>query len=192
MTHPDGGFYSAEDADSEGHEGKFYCWTYDELSKLLPPDEFAVAAKYFGITKKGNFVDHSHPHPLGGPECLERCRAIGAPVSGAARRRGAHPIDQNEPQRAGLEAGAPADATLLAAARAKMLAERARRVRPHRDDKILASWNGLMLGAFARASAVLRDDKYLLAAEKNLAFIQGTSLGRKIQDVVPSLARRRP
>ena len=50
MTHPDGGFYSAEDADSEGHEGKFYCWTKDELSKLLTVEEFNVAVRYFGIT----------------------------------------------------------------------------------------------------------------------------------------------
>ena len=66
MTHPGGGFYSAEDADSEGHEGKFYCWTKDELSRLLTVDEFNVAAKFFGITKEGNFIDHSHPQPLPG------------------------------------------------------------------------------------------------------------------------------
>src|SRR5271170_3486377 len=66
MTHPDGGFYSAEDADSEGHEGKFYCWTKDELSKLLTIEEFNVAVRRFGITDQGNFVDHSHPHPLPG------------------------------------------------------------------------------------------------------------------------------
>ena len=70
MTHPGGGFYSAEDADSEGHEGKFYCWTKDELSKLLTVEEFNVAAKYFGITAEGNFVDHSHPSPLAGQNVL--------------------------------------------------------------------------------------------------------------------------
>src|SRR5215468_2728418 len=64
MTHPEGGFYSAEDADSEGHEGKFYCWTHDELSKLLTVEEFNVATRYFGVTESGNFVDHSHPSPL--------------------------------------------------------------------------------------------------------------------------------
>ncbi|HEX7654843.1 MAG TPA: thioredoxin domain-containing protein, partial [Verrucomicrobiae bacterium] len=64
MTHPDGGFYSAEDADSEGHEGKFYCWTHQELARLLSPAEFIAAAEYFGITQEGNFVDHSHPAPL--------------------------------------------------------------------------------------------------------------------------------
>jgi uncharacterized protein YyaL (SSP411 family) len=70
MTHTDGGFYSAEDADSEGHEGKFYCWTHDELSKLLSPEEFNVAAHCFGVTKEGNFVDHSHPQPLKGQNVL--------------------------------------------------------------------------------------------------------------------------
>jgi uncharacterized protein len=144
MTHPDGGFFSAEDADSEGHEGKFYCWTHAELAGLLAPDEFNVTAKYFGITKAGNFVDHSHPSPLPGQNVLSL----------------AHP---DVP---------PADAPLLASARAKLLAVRATRVRPHLDDKVLASWNGLMLGAFARAAVVLGDDRYLAAAEKNLAFLK--------------------
>ncbi|MGE3313116.1 MAG: thioredoxin domain-containing protein, partial [Limisphaerales bacterium] len=64
MTHRDGGFYSAEDADSEGQEGKFYCWTLAELKKLLTPEELAVVVRHFGITEKGNFEDHSHPAPL--------------------------------------------------------------------------------------------------------------------------------
>jgi uncharacterized protein len=144
MTHPDGGFYSAEDADSEGHEGKYYCWTYDELSKLLTPEEFNVAAKYFGITKEGNFVDHSHPQPLHGQNVLSV-------------------VEPNVPKE---------DQPLLASAKKKMFAARARRIRPHLDDKILVSWNGLMLGAMARAYAVLGDEKYLAAAQKNLAFIQ--------------------
>jgi hypothetical protein len=142
MTHPGGGFLSAEDADSEGQEGKFYCWTHDELSKLLSPEEFIVAANYFGITKAGNFVDHSHPNPLPGLNVLSIVK----------------------PQ------VADADLPLLNAAKNKMLAVRAIRVRPHLDDKILASWNGLMLGAFARASVVLGEKKYRAAAEKNLQF----------------------
>ena len=144
MTHPGGGFFSAEDADSEGQEGKFYCWTHDELSKLLSPEEFIVAANYFGITKAGNFVDHSHPNPLPGLNVLS---IVNPEV-------------------------AEADLPLLAAAKNKMLAVRAKRVRPHLDDKILASWNGLMLGAFARASAILGEVKYRAAAEKNLQFLR--------------------
>jgi uncharacterized protein YyaL (SSP411 family) len=144
MTHPGGGFYSAEDADSDGQEGKFYCWTQDELSKLLTVDEFNVAAKYFGITAEGNFIDHSHPQPLAGLNVLSI-------------------VDPCVPE---------VDQPLLASAKKKMCAVRAKRIRPHLDDKILASWNGLMLGAFARASAVLGDGNYRAAAEKNLEFVR--------------------
>jgi hypothetical protein len=144
MTHPDGGFYSAEDADSEGHEGKFYCWTRDEVAELLTPDEFKVAGRFFGITEAGNFVDHSHPTPLPGQNVLSV-------------------VDPNL---------TTADATLLESAKSKMRAAREQRIRPHLDDKVLASWNGLMLGAMARASVVLGNEKYRAAAECNLAFLR--------------------
>ena len=178
MTHPDGGFYSAEDADSEGHEGKFYCWTHDELSQLLAPAEFSVAAKYFGVTQAGNFVDHSHPQPLPGQNVLsvvatlERRSPTRREVTGDQASLSAENLASSESRQAGSETGAPAAEALLASAKAKMLAARAGRVRPHLDDKILASWNGLMLGAFARAYAVLNVAKYRLAAEKNLAFLR--------------------
>jgi hypothetical protein len=165
MTHPDGGFFSAEDADSEGHEGKFYCWTKDELSKLLTVEEFNVAAKYFGITAEGNFVDHSHPTPLAGQNILSIVNPIRS--SGSAERR-----KNTESAALCRDAATTMDEKLLASAKTKMLAARAKRIRPHLDDKILASWNGLMLGAFARASAVLGDEKYRAAAEKNLQFIR--------------------
>ena len=158
MTHPDGGFYSAEDADSEGIEGKFYCWTREELSKLLTPEEFNVAVRYFGITEAGNFIDHSHPQPLPNQNVLS--------VAADVRRR-TSPTLQNPPPHVGGY-----DDELLASAKKKMLADRSQRIRPHLDDKVLASWNGLMLGGFARAYAVLGEAKYLAAAEKNLAFIQ--------------------
>ena len=143
MTHPGGGFYSAEDADSGGHEGKFYCWTHDELSGLLSPEEFNVTVNYFGITKEGNFVDHSHPTPLAGQNVLS---IKGKPVTGE-------------------------DAFYLESSVRIMKAARGGRIRPHLDDKILASWNGLMLGAFARASVVLDEEKYRATAEKNLRFL---------------------
>jgi uncharacterized protein len=146
MTHPDGGFYSAEDADSEGQEGKFYCWTQVELQTLLNPDELRLVTRHFGITPRGNFIDHSHPQPLPNLNVL----SIVDPI-----------LD-------------PADQALLSGAKQKLFTARAQRVRPHLDDKILASWNGLMLGAFARASAVLRNAAFLQAAETNLAFLQST------------------
>ncbi len=144
MTHPEGGFYSAEDADSEGKEGKFYCWTHDELSKLLTVEEFNVATRHLGITKAGNFVDHSDPQPLPYLNVLSR----------------AEPVTQE------------ADLLLLESALTKMRNERAKRVRPHLDDKVLASWNGMMLGAIARAAVVLKDDDFKEAAERNLAFLR--------------------
>jgi len=144
MTHPGGGFYSAEDADSEGHEGKFYCWTRAELQKLLPPEEFKTAVRYFGITEQGNFADHSHPTPLPGQNVLSI-------------------VDPNL---------SDAEKLLFASAKKKMSDARKQRIRPHLDDKILASWNGLMLGAMARAYAVLGDEAYRVAAEKNVEFIR--------------------
>ena len=144
MTHPEGGFFSAEDADSEGQEGKFYCWTTAELSRSLTPEEYNVASKYFGITAEGNFVDHSHPQPLAGLNVL----SVGDPAVPAA------------------------DQPLLASAKTKLLTARSRRIRPQRDDKVLTSWNGLMLGACARASVILNDAAYGAAAQKNLVFIR--------------------
>ena len=99
MTHPEGGFYSAEDADSEGHEGKFYCWTRAELAKLLTPEEFNVAVRYFGITEQGNFVDHSHPAAVAEPECAEHRRShpdgAGAGPAGVGQEPGCPPRARN-------------------------------------------------------------------------------------------------
>ena len=144
MTHKDGGWYSAEDADSEGHEGKFYCWTKKQLEELLTESEAKVVIRYYGITEEGNFEDHSHPEPLKKQNVLSIV----------------------DPKLSDDEKG------LLASAINKMNTERDKRVRPGLDDKILSSWNGLMLGAVARAHAVLGDEAYLKAAEANFQFIQ--------------------
>jgi uncharacterized protein YyaL (SSP411 family) len=144
MTHPEGGFYSAEDADSEGREGRFYCWTLAELQSVLPAEELTIACRFFGVTAAGNFVDHSDPAPLPGMNVLSV-------------------VDPSL---------TPAEATLLAAARKRLFAARSQRVRPHLDDKVLASWNGLMLGAFARAARVLGEPRYLETARRNLDFLR--------------------
>jgi uncharacterized protein YyaL (SSP411 family) len=144
MRHPDGGFYSAEDADSEGKEGKFYCWTLDEMRKLLTPEEAQVAVRVFGVTREGNFLDHSDPNPLPNQNVLSLAQT-------------------------NLSA---TEVPLLESAKKKLFAARTGRVRPHLDDKILASWNGLMLGSIARAGAVLGEDAYREAAVRNLAFLK--------------------
>ncbi len=105
MTHSEGGFFSAEDADSEGHEGKFYCWTHDELSRLLSPKELKVVAHFFGITNGGNFVDHSHPEPLSGLNVLSVANPIGRDDGAAkllaAARRNCWPRGKRESGRIG-------------------------------------------------------------------------------------------
>jgi uncharacterized protein YyaL (SSP411 family) len=110
----------------------------------LTPEEFKVAAHYFGITEQGNFMDHSHPEPLPNQNVLSIANPL---LTGP-------------------------ETALLASAKSKMLAARSKRIRPLRDDKVLASWNGLMFGAMARAGAVLGDEPYRAAAEKNLAFLK--------------------
>lgn len=143
MTHKDGGWYSAEDADSEGQEGKFYCWTKKQLEEILTEEEAKLAIDYFGITEKGNFEDHSHPDPL---KNLNVLSIVDSKIT-----------DEEK--------------TMLTIIKKKMDTARNKRIRPHLDDKILSSWNGLMLGAIARASAVLNEDEYLAIAEKNYTAI---------------------
>ncbi|MGI9242485.1 MAG: thioredoxin domain-containing protein [Verrucomicrobiales bacterium] len=144
MTHPDGGFFSAEDADSEGKEGKFYCWTKAQLAELLSAEESAAVVKHFGVTDSGNFVDHSDPD---------------------------HLKDQNVFFLTGAEMD-KGELAALDSARGKLFSAREKRVRPGLDDKVLTSWNGLMLGAIARAGRVLNEPKYVTAANRNLSFLQ--------------------
>lgn len=144
MTHPEGGFYSAEDADSEGQEGRFYCWTLDELQKVLDPESLRLIVRYYGISQAGNFSDHSHPDPVRNLNVLS---VVNPNVSETEQE-------------------------LLRAAKARLLEARAQRIRPHRDDKVLASWNGLMLAAVARAGAVLQDESLLHMARRNGEFLK--------------------
>lgn len=148
MTSPDGAFFSAEDAQSEGHEGKFYTWTKADFERLLSPEEAAFAIRHFGVTESGNFEDHSHPEPLKNQNVLSL------------------PHWRTPP--------AEADAARLATIKSKLLEARTQRVRPLRDDKVLASWNGLMLSACARGAMVLRDEALLTAATRNATFLRST------------------
>ena len=144
LSSPEGGFYSAEDADSEGEEGKFYVWTPAELEAVLGAEDAALFARRYGVTPQGNF-EH-------GASILHEARSL-ADVARELR------IGEAE-----LDAR-------LAAARAKLLDARARRVRPHLDDKVLAAWNGLMISAFARGARVLGDAALAARATRAADFV---------------------
>lgn len=144
MTDPSGGFYSAEDADSEGVEGLFYLWTPDQVKSVLGPDSGDLFCRFYDVHAGGNF-EH-------GRSILH----IGKPLEVFGRFAG---IEVNELKSA-LEEG-----------RQKLLAARARRVHPLKDDKILSAWNGLMISALAKGYQVLGEGCYLDAAKKAAGFV---------------------
>ncbi len=143
MTDPGGGFYSTEDADSEGEEGLFYTWTPAEIEAVLGPDATETFCRVYDVTQMGNFEGRSI---LNLPKTLTEC----------AKALGCNPTK--------LEAE-------LADSRAKLLASRAKRVRPHRDDKVIVAWNGLAIDALGRAWAPLDKPEYLIAADRAAEFI---------------------
>ncbi len=141
MTAPEGGFYSATDADSEGVEGKFFVWTKGEFEAVLGT-EAPLAAAWYDVTAMGNWEGHSIPRT---PRTLADVAA-----------------------EFGLDAEEAA--TRLAAARARLYAARLRRVPPGLDDKVLTSWNGLMIGAMAEGARVLGEPRYLAGAARAADF----------------------
>ena len=145
MTDPAGGFYSTQDADSEGEEGKFFVWTPEEIRETLGDEAEAFMAAY-GVTQHGNF-EAQVPGRLGSKNTLEFVGDMG--------------------QR-------PA----LAQARRKLYDVREARIHPGRDEKVLTSWNGLMLAAFAEAARTLNRDDYRRVAERNAGFVLN-ELGRE-------------
>ena len=145
MTAPEGGFYSATDADWEGEEGRFFVWTPAEVREALGDDEAArLFCAAYDVTEAGNFEGHNIPN-------LPR------------------PLDE-----VAAELGLSLDAlqASLAASRARLYAARARRVAPGLDDKVLTAWNGLMIGAFAEGFRVIGDPRYLDAATRAAAFLR--------------------
>ena len=143
MTSSEGGFYSAEDADSEGEEGKFYVWTPAEMEAALDPNEAKLALRYWDVTEAGNFEGKNILNVPRTPESVADEFGISA-----------------EELRSKIES-----------IRAKLLSAREERVRPGRDEKILAAWNGLMLYSFALAARVLGREEYREVAERNALFL---------------------
>jgi uncharacterized protein YyaL (SSP411 family) len=161
LTSPEGGFYSAEDADSfpkkdapRKAEGAFYVWNYQEILEVLGEDRIGEFAATYGVEVEGNVSEGSDPHgELQGTNVFiqrltltEAAARFQRPVENMARR--------------------------LSDDRSALLARRGLRPRPHLDDKILTAWNGLMIGAFARASRILGHDGYRVAAQRAAGFVK--------------------
>jgi uncharacterized protein YyaL (SSP411 family) len=143
MRSPEGGFYSAEDADSEGSEGKYYVWTLEEIKAALGPDEAEIVEWRMGVRPGGNFEGKS-------------ILTISMPIPEIAERR--HMTPEKVEQ-------------VLSAARQRLFQVRSNRVPPGKDTKILVSWNGLAIRAFAEAGRILNRPAYLHAAEKAADFL---------------------
>ncbi|OAS13954.1 thioredoxin domain-containing protein [Paenibacillus oryzisoli] len=144
MTDAGGAFYSAEDADSDGVEGKFYVWTMDEVEDVLGIDDGDLYSEIYGLTESGNFEGQNIPNLLD------------TTLASSARRKGI-PLDELKQR--------------LETARVKLFAHRERRVHPGKDDKILTAWNGLMITALSKAARALDKPEYAAAATKAADFI---------------------
>ena len=141
MTSPEGGFYSAEDADSEGEEGKFYVWSKEEIKQILQKDGLDLAIKIFNIDEAGNYLEEAsgkktgknilHLKKLPDIESLEEIEKI----------------------------------------RLILFKKREKRIHPHKDDKILTDWNGLIIAALAKAAVIFQEKKYLDIAKNAVNFI---------------------
>ncbi|SOD40526.1 thioredoxin domain-containing protein [Nitrosovibrio sp. Nv4] len=142
-----GGYYSTLDADSENEEGKFYVWDRTQVAQILSPEEYAVIAPYYGLTSSANF-EHEHWNLVVTEPLEEIAKGIGISQKEARER--------------------------LASARRKLLAERELRVHPGRDEKILTSWNGLMIKGMARAGRVFGRDDWIRSAARAVDFIRAT------------------
>lgn len=137
MTQKNGGFFSAEDADSEGVEGKYYLWTKEEVIQILGEDKGNSFCDNYDITKKGNFEGKSIPNLIGNEEWEKRFE-----------------LDSDKKQ--------------------KLLKEREKRIHPHKDDKVLTGWNGLMIAAYAMCGKIFDNENNLEAAKNSFEFIEKT------------------
>lgn len=144
MTSPEGGFYSAEDADAEGKEGKFHVWTPQEVEAVLDKETAAKYCAVYDITPQGNFEGKNIPNLL-----LGNIKKVAQDNS----------LSEEEILQS------------LDNARQALFVEREERIHPHKDDKILTAWNGLMIAVLAKGAQVLGNNAYLEAAEKAAAFV---------------------
>ena len=143
MLHTEGGFYSTQDADSEGEEGKFFVWTEEEISQILGEEASEIFCRIYDVSEEGNFEENNILHPI---LTLEQASKF--------FRRDLREIE-----------------SLVSVAKGKLFQEREKRPKPFRDEKILTSWNGLMLSGLAEAIKISRQPAYLEAANRTVDFI---------------------
>lgn len=143
MLDPLGGFYSTQDADSEGIEGKFFVWTAGEITEILGEKDAQAFNFFYDVSEEGNFEERN----------ILNVRYSLADAAAALR------IDENSLSR------------ILDEGRKRLFTERAKRIKPFRDEKVLTAWNGLMLVAFAEAAVIFDNEEYLETAKKNADFL---------------------
>lgn len=146
MTSPEGAFFSAEDADSEGEEGKFYVWSTGELRAILPAEDARFAVTLFNANDRGNFIDQ---------------------VTGESPGTNILHMDSL------FYRLTPAEKDKYEAIRRKLFEAREKRIHPHKDDKVLTDWNGLMIAALARAARAFDAPEYAEAARRAAQFLLG-------------------
>ncbi len=150
MADPLGGFHSAEDADSEGEEGKFYVWTEKELNEILG-EEAGIAIEIFNIKENGNYLEEATREKTG-----KNILHLNKPLKKLTTELNISEKDLR---------------TKIESIRQKLFLVREKRVHPHKDDKILTDWNGLMIAALAKGGGILNEMKYIEAAKQAVNFI---------------------
>jgi uncharacterized protein len=143
MLQPQGGFYSTQDADSEGEEGKFFVWTPQEVSRILGEEAAEIFCRIYDVSEQGNFEDKNILHPI---LTLEQASKY-------------------------FNRGVDEIAALLGEAKAKLFAEREKRIKPFRDEKVITAWNGLALSGLAEAIKISGNQEYRRAATRTVEFI---------------------
>ena len=147
MQSAQGGYYSSLDADSEHEEGKFYVWQRNDIRDLLSPEEYELVKPYYGLDSTPNFENHAWN--LRVTQLLSKITGVQNISAEQASAR-------------------------LSSARAKLFAAREKRIRPGRDEKILGSWNGLMIAGMAKAARIFNRDDWLHSAQQAMDFVRGT------------------
>jgi uncharacterized protein YyaL (SSP411 family) len=151
MTDTGGAFYSAEDADSEGEEGKFYLWSETEIKKVLGKDDAEFFIKVFNVDEAGNFGEEATGRKTG-----DNILHLRKPAAEIALSLNISEEDLNKK---------------IQSAREKLFTVREKRVHPHKDDKVLTDWNGLMIAALAKGAQAFNEPEYSVAGGRAVDFI---------------------